>query len=840
MNLFKSIRGRLLYGTLLLALLPLIVGTVVITVLGFRSASATLTERALEQLKSIQTVKRDEVDAYLKSIETNLRVLAADPTIGAALEPLTQALEASPALLQSSVSEAAQRAALKSYYADQFEKQFITRNPGKTADMAQLVDVLPATALALQYSYIASNPEPLGRKNNLDRASSGSEAYNALHASLHPYVRRIVEQYGFYDLFLIDANSGTVVYTYFKELDFATSLNDGPWAGSGLGDAFVAARDSTDANAVSFIDYRAYLPSYDDQAAFFALPLRKDGKTVGVLAVQAPIDRINAIASFRSAWEASGLGRTGELLLVGPDELPRSVSRGLLQQKDVFLNEVAKLPNGKQLREQVEVRGTDVGLIPNQTQAVKNALEGQSGALAYSNRFGQPVFGSFAPLKVGERTWAVVAEIASSEALAPAQALLRQQTTVAAGIAALLALLAALLAGRVARSINTPISDLSSTVAELSRGNMDARARLIQQDELGDLGRALDNLLDDRVATLNRAAKENERLNDSVIEIMQSVSQLAGNDLTVTVPVTADVTGAVSDAINMMTRETTSALKRVLMTASAVDTAAAGLRARTQTVLNAANANEREVQAASVELKSAAESLALVAEEAESAQSKASEALRTSTQGLRIVSDTVNGVQASRDQIRETEKRVKRLAERSQEISGVVAIINQIAERTAVLALNAGMQAAAAGDAGRGFAVVADEVKRLADSARGATNQIGTLVSGIQADAADTMRTMNDSLAQFVNITRLAERAGEEVQSSMLATDELVSAVQSIAISSGRQARVSGALLERAERIERTTHDTQTELGKQTDDVAALSLLASSLLDTVRVFKLPA
>jgi methyl-accepting chemotaxis protein len=839
MSLFRSIRGRLLYGILALALLPLILATVVVTYLGYQQASNSLTERAQAQLQAIQTVKRDEVDAYLKSIETNLRVLATDPTLRAALAPLTEGHARSAAAVSATVSEADQREALKRYYGEAFTQQFLTRNPGGKVDMAAIVDVLPANAVAQQYAYIASNPEPLGSKNNLDVATLGDAGYNATHAQIQPYARRIVEQYGFYDIFLIDAASGNVVYTYFKELDFATSLTDGPWAGSGLGDAFIAARDSDDANTVKFIDYRPYLPSYDDQAAFFSLPIIKDGKTVAVLAAQAPIDRINAIASFRSAWEATGLGRTGELLLVGPDNLPRSISRGMIQQKDAFLAQLRALPDGDKFAPLAAARSSDVGYVPNQTAVVASALKGESGVSQYRNRFGREVIGSYAPLTVGERTWAVVAELESSEALAPVQALLRQQTFVALGIGLVLALLAGLIANRVARSINRPISDLSATVGELNRGNMDARVRLTQDDELGELGRALDNLLDDRVATLNQAARENEQLNDSVIEIMQSVSQLAQNDLTVSVPVTPDVTGAVSDAINMLTKETSSALKRVLTTASDVDTAAGQLKQRTLTVLEAANLNEREVQAASAELKTAADALAAVARDAEEAQAKAADALRTSTQGLRIVSDTVNGVQASRDQIRETEKRVKRLAERSQEITGVVQIINQIAERTAVLALNAGMQAAAAGEAGRGFAVVAEEVKRLADSARGATNQIGTLVSGIQADAADTMRTMNDSLAQFVQITRLAERAGEEVQSSMLATDELVSAVQSIAVSSGRQAKVSGALLERAERIEETTHQTQTELDKQTANVAQLSDLAGSLLDTVRVFKLP-
>ncbi|MCB1589507.1 MAG: HAMP domain-containing protein, partial [Xanthomonadales bacterium] len=498
------------------------------------------------------------------------------------------------------------------------------------------------------------------------------------------------------------------------------------------------------------------------------------------------------------------------------------------------------LPGGSEIAALVRARGTDVGLVPADTEAVQAALRGESGVLTYRDGFGQTLLGAYGPLQLSDGTrWAVISRIAADEALAPVTALLRQQSLVAAGIALVLAMLAGLIANRLARSINQPVSQLSATVQQLSAGNMEARAELAQQDELGDLGRALDNLLDERVATLTKAAAENEQLNDSVIQIMQAVTGLAQNDLTVTVPVTPDITGAVSDAINLLTKETSDALRKVLQASNEVTEASNTLRSRTEVVHYSANANDREVQAAATELKQAAEALATVAAQAEGARSRAEEALRTSTQGLRIVSETVQGVTASRDQIRETEKRVKRLAERSQEITGVVNIINQIAERTAVLALNAGMQAAAAGDAGRGFAVVADEVKRLADSARTATAQIGTLVGGIQADAADTMRAMNDSLSQFVDITRLAERAGEQVQASMSATDGLATAVRDIAESSSRQARISGTLVERAQRMDATTRQTLDELSRQRDNVQVLLEQSQSLLSTVGVFRLP-
>jgi methyl-accepting chemotaxis protein len=156
-----------------------------------------------------------------------------------------------------------------------------------------------------------------------------------------------------------------------------------------------------------------------------------------------------------------------------------------------------------------------------------------------------------------------------------------------------------------------------------------------------------------------------------------------------------------------------------------------------------------------------------------------------------------------------------------------------------VLALNAGMQAAAAGEAGRGFALVADEVKRLAESARDATRQIGTLVNGIQADSGDTIRTMNETITQVVEISKLAERAGEQMEKTLSATDGLVGSVREIATTTVDQAKASSMLLQRAQTIESTNRETLTQLNAQREETARLMQYSKALIDTVRVFKLP-
>jgi len=187
----------------------------------------------------------------------------------------------------------------------------------------------------------------------------------------------------------------------------------------------------------------------------------------------------------------------------------------------------------------------------------------------------------------------------------------------------------------------------------------------------------------------------------------------------------------------------------------------------------------------------------------------------------------------------ETEKRIKRLGERSQEISGIVNLINSIAERTHILALNASMHAASAGEAGRGFAVVADEVQRLAENAREATSEISTVVNNIRVETSDTVTTMNTVISQVAEGTRLAELAGLSMKENQQATNKLVDSVQQIANSSVAQADVSKQLLERAKQIQESNEQTGRELYEQTKNTDTLVQYSHNLVSTVGVFTLP-
>lgn len=392
----------------------------------------------------------------------------------------------------------------------------------------------------------------------------------------------------------------------------------------------------------------------------------------------------------------------------------------------------------------------------------------------------------------------------------------------------------------ITRGIVRNLAIFQSTIGKISGGDFAARVKIATNDELGVLSRAFNELLDNRVATLAKAEKENEELNESVLSLLRAVAQLSRKDLSVRAPVSENVTGAVADAINLMAGETAKVMSEVNNISADVTKASISVQTQADSMLAAAEQDREEVDRTAHALVQAAQSMRSIANLAQECNNVADSAIKSTQMALSTVTSTVNGINSTRDVIRETEKRIKRLGERSQEISGVVNLINVIAERTHILALNASMHAASAGEAGRGFAVVADEVQRLAENARQATQQISALVSNIQLETADTVNTMNSAIAQIVEGSRLAEQAGQQMQLTQQTTAELVASVKQIATTSESQALVGQDLLVRSDHIRQSSEKTTAQLQEQAAQTNNLMEYAKQLLATVRVFKLPA
>lgn len=833
-SLFASIRNRLLIGTISLVVVPLVVLAGVLGYASLRQADQSLTQRAYDQMQSIRESKREEIAAYFKASGDNLVVLAATGDVRGALREMPAAF--SQAAQEGSDDLDRMRGAVAAYWRDEFGAAYAERNGGTKLDISASVGSLPAETVVAQFRYIADNPHPLGSKGDLD-LSTDSSAYAQLHAQFHAVGRRAVTQYGLYDIFLFDMR-GTLVYSYFKELDYATNMLTGPWKDTGLAESFVLSSSGRRVGDVAMTDYAPYRPSYDDQAVFLSTPVY-DGETqVGVIALQLPIDRINQVMTFNGKWREVGLGESGETYLIGSDKTPRSISRFMVQDAASFVASLDGIESPERLA-LMKNRGSNIGLMNIDTQATREGMAGQAGVAVFPDYRGVPVLGAYAPLDIFGRRFVLTSEIDAAESNAPVVALRGQIVLVALGALALMGLIGGIYALRLSGSINTPLTKLGEVVDKVAKGDRQARARMASEDEIGVLANAFDHMLDERNAVQDRIEQENEDLNNSVIEIMTSVAELANRDLTVRVPVAENVTGAISDAINMMSRSTAQAMTKVKSLSDNVSRASAEVRQRADLVSKVANTASDQATSAAAEIQQTAVALRLMGQAAGDANQQAEKALKSTADAMELVRATVSGISSSRDQIRETEKRVKRLAERSQEITSIINIIGQIAERTSVLALNASMQAVAAGDAGRGFAVVADEVKRLAENAREATQQIGGLVGAIQADTSETLQAMNGTIAQVVDISRLADRAGGQMDDTRGATEQLVAAVRGIANAAQTQNQASQTLLTRAYELLQGSQQTIDEIEAQRREAEALGTSATELVGTIGQFRLP-
>lgn len=351
--------------------------------------------------------------------------------------------------------------------------------------------------------------------------------------------------------------------------------------------------------------------------------------------------------------------------------------------------------------------------------------------------------------------------------------------------------------------------------------------------------RAANATLAERILAQKKAEDENEMLNNSVISILQAVNQLSQRDLTARAPVTQDIIGTVSDSINALTDETCKVLHGVTMIAGLVESGSGRVKTQATLVSQTAEDERKSVNLMIGSLGDASDAMTQVAELAEQSNRSAEQATQATATALDTVNNTVKDMNSIRETIAETEKRIKRLGERSQEITGIVNLINTISERTHVLALNASMQAAVAGEAGRGFAVVAEEVQRLAESSRNATQQIGTLVNNIQLETNETISTVNRTIGQVVQGSEQAQKAGDQMRLTQEITARLVAQVARIAVASAHQKGVSVQLLESVQLIGESTERTAQQIGAQNTETETLLNSARRLVESVAVFKLP-
>jgi len=332
---------------------------------------------------------------------------------------------------------------------------------------------------------------------------------------------------------------------------------------------------------------------------------------------------------------------------------------------------------------------------------------------------------------------------------------------------------------------------------------------------------------------------QNESNQKAILRLLDEMGDLADGDLTVTATVTEDITGAIADSINYAIEALRRLVTTINETSERVSSSAQESRATAMHLAEASEHQADQISDAAGWVKTMTEAIDQMSSHASESAEVAQGSTETAGKGADTVRRSIEGMDGIREQIQETSKRIKRLGESSQEIGDIVELIDDIADQTNILALNAAMQAAMAGEAGRGFAVVADEVQRLAERSSNATKQIEALVKTIQADTNEAVRSMETSTTGVVRGAKLAEDAGDALMEIENVSNYIAEITRKIAVSAEKQSSEAGKISNTMSVIQEITTQTSEGTGQTASSIGTLADLATELRRSVAGFRLP-
>lgn len=400
-------------------------------------------------------------------------------------------------------------------------------------------------------------------------------------------------------------------------------------------------------------------------------------------------------------------------------------------------------------------------------------------------------------------------------------------------------LIALFVARWIARAVTTQVNGITGLFSMIGMGDFAARAPVHGEDELGSVATALNAMLDN-LLTLIQSQDEKEKLETSIQHLASDISVVAQGDLTSHANVESEVTAAIAESVNTMIDQLREVISRVHDTTLAVSSSASEVQATTEHLATGSESQAMQISDASAAIDEVAVSIQQVAANAASAAGVADSAQQIAKKGAVSVHRTIEGMGGIREQVQQTAKRIKRLGESSQEVGEIVQLISGIADRTSILALNASVQAAAAGEAGKAFAVVAEEVEALAERSAEATKKIAGLIKAIQTETTHAIAAMEETTKEVVSGSTLANEAGQRLQEIEQVSTQLAELIQSISMAAKQQTRGSDSVSKTMTDISGITQQTAAGAKQAAVSIRKLAELANDLRTSMDRFRLPA
>ena len=489
---------------------------------------------------------------------------------------------------------------------------------------------------------------------------------------------------------------------------------------------------------------------------------------------------------------------------------------------------------------------------PTETEPVDTSVTVEQGGLAFLENaplFTKQLYTAIGAGLVSLVAVAFVTNIASYQALRQdkpeAIVYLRQTGWVMTAAAGFTSFLTSWGIGQlIAKQVRKSSDNLQAQFDAVAQGTLDARATVYSEDEFGKMAAKFNHMakvIQTTISDTRRKSDEQEQakedLQRQVIRLLDDVEGAARGDLTVTAEVTADVLGAVADSFNLTIQNLREIVHQVKQAAREVSKGATDSAKFAGDLSSDALRQAEELAATLNSVQVLTDAIQRVAESAREAEEVARGAAATALKGGEAVERTVAGILEIRETVAETTRKVKRLAEASQEISKIVALIATIASRTNLLALNASIEAARAGEAGRGFAIVADEVRQLADRSAKSLKEIEQIVMQIQSETGAVMTAMEEGTQQVIEGTKLAEQAKRSLEDIIQVTNRIDVLVRSITADTVEQNETARAVASVMQAVELTAQETSQEAQRVSGALQNLVGVARDLLTSVERFR---